>query len=139
MLTANATEEIPLSADRAWEVIGKFDEIRRWAIVVQGERCEQTPEGRIRTLLMPPDGREVRELLVAEGPHSYTYQVLGAANAPKNFGTVSVVPVDDARSRIELKSEFEVPAGLDADEALANKNKFLRGNLKAMKRALGLA
>lgn len=76
---------------------------------------------------------------MAEGPHSYTYQVLGAANATKNFGTVSVVPVDDARSRIELKSEFEVPAGLDADEALANKNKFLRGNLKAMKRALGLA
>lgn len=140
MLNASISEEITLPADQVWAVIGDYDGIRKWAPAVLDERSEQTPEGRVRVLKMPPEGREVRELLTAQSTYSYSYKVLYENDsAPRNFGTVSVVPVSNSASRIELKAEFDAAAGVGEEEALANKNKFLRGNLKAMKRALGLA
>ena len=140
MLTAIASEEVPLSADTVWKVIGDFDDIRKWAPAVMATRSEQTPEGKVRTLTMPPEGREVRELLHAQVEYSYTYKFIGETPSARNyFGTVSVVPVSAESSRIELKSEFDAGAGLTDEEAVANMTKGVRGNLKAMKRALGLA
>ena len=140
MLTAIASEEVSLSADTVWKVIGDFDDIRKWAPAVMATRSEQTPEGKVRTLTMPPEGREVRELLHAQGKYSYTYKFIGETPSARNyFGTVSVVPVSAGSSRIELKSEFDAGAGLTDEEAVANMTKGVRGNLKAMKRALGLA
>lgn len=139
-LDAVAAEEVPLSAAAVWQVIGDFAGIRKWAPAVMSERIEETPEGKVRVLAMPPEGREVRELLWAQTEYSYTYKFLGAtANAVNYFGTVSVVPVDGERSRIELRSEFEAAPGVTEADAVTNMTKGVRGNLKAMKRALGLA
>jgi uncharacterized protein YndB with AHSA1/START domain len=139
-LQAVADEEVPLPAERVWEVIGDFAHIRRWAPAVLAEHIETTAEGTLRVLSMPPDGREVRELLHAQERFSYTYRYLGETpNARNLYGTVSVVPVDAARSRIHLESNFDAAAGLGDQEAVANMTRSARGNLKAMKRALGLA
>jgi hypothetical protein len=89
---------------------------------------------------MPPDGREVRELLWAQEAYSYTYKFIGdTANARNYYGTTRVVPIDAGRSRIELVSEFDAALGVSDEVALANMTKGVRGNLKAMKRALGLS
>lgn len=138
-LSASAVQEVPLPAERVWAVIGDFHGIRRWAPAILGERSETTPEGIVRIVSMPPDGREVRELLHEQSPYSYTYKFLSvSANAKNYFGTVSVHPVDDQRSRIELISRFDAAQGLSDDEAVANMTRSARGNLKAMKRALGV-
>ena len=140
MLNAIASEEVPLSAEEVWKVIGDFDGIRKWAPAVMAERSEQTPEGKVRTLTMPPEGREVRELLAAQGAYSYTYKFLGETPSARNYyGTVSVVPLNAGTSRIELHSDFDAGAGLSDEESIANMTRSVRGNLKAMKRALGLA
>lgn len=139
MLRALASEEVPLSADAVWKVIGDFEGIRKWAPAVLSERIEESADGKVRVLAMPPDGREVRELLRAQETYSYTYRFIGeTANARNYFGTVRVVPLDSGHSRIELLSEFEAAVGVDDEVAVANMTKGVRGNLKAMKKALGL-
>jgi len=137
MLNASATEEVPQSADAVWKVIGDFDDIRKWAPAIMATVSEQTPEGRVRTLTMPPDGKQVKELRIADSQYSYTYTVIGGVKGSSS--TVSVVPVDGSKSRIELKAEFAAPAGTSDEDAVAGRMKFLRGNIKAMKKALGLA
>jgi len=52
--------------------------------------------------------------------------------------TVRVIPIDATTSRIELKTEFTPKPELNADEVVGNMQKGVSGNLKAMKRALGL-
>jgi len=139
-LLAVAEEEVPLPSQQVWEVIGDFHNVRRWAPALLGERSEQTPEGVVRVISLPPDGREVRELLHAQESLSYTYRFLGETpNARNYFGTIAVEPVDAQRSKIRVASRFDAAAGLSDEEAVANMTKSARGNLKAMKRALGLA
>jgi hypothetical protein len=129
-------EEIALGADTVWGVIGDFSGIRKWATLVEAESTEQTADGKVRTLTMP-GGRKVAELLADEGEHFYTY-TMQRPDMKAYFSTVSVRPVGEATSRIELAVKFE-PKDEGALEATREQmTKFLRGNLKAMKRALGI-
>lgn len=127
-------DKVPYSAEAVWAVIGDFSGIRKWARIVEAESSEQTPEGKVRTLTMQ-GGREVKELMTAEGPHHYTY-TLKRPDMAAYFSTVSVRPIDAGASMIELTVEFEPAEGGDLTEATDNFIKFLGGNLKAMKRAV---
>ena len=130
-------DEVPLGADAVWAVIGDFSGIRKWATLVEGESTVDTPKGKVRTLTMP-GGRTVSELLVDSGQHSYTYS-LDRPDMNTYLSTVSVEPAGDAASRIVLVVKFDPkdPATLETHKE--GFGKFHRGNLKAMKRALGLA
>lgn len=130
-------EDVALGADAVWAVIGDFSGIRKWAGAVEAESTEVTPKGKVRTLTMP-GGRTISELMTDEGPHHYTY-TLDRPDMDAYFSTVSVVPGDASSSRIEYVISFQ-PKDPTAVEALTEQlTKFGRGNIKAMKRALGLA
>lgn len=131
------SEDLPKSAQEVWAVIGDFSGIRKWATAVEAETTESTPKGKVRTLTMP-GGRTVSELLVDEGPHHYTY-TLDRPDMSAYFSTVSVKPGDGDACAIELKVRFEPKDPDKLAEATENLTKFCRGNVKAMKRALGLA
>ena len=137
---AIATEEVPLSADTVWAVIGDFGGIRKWAPAVMEESVDKNAaEGVVRTLKMPPDGRVIRELLAAQEQYAYTYRYVGEHRFATEYQcTIRVMPIDAGKSRIELKSEFTPRPELVADEVVGNMQKSVSGNLKAMKRALGL-
>jgi len=137
MHEVTAAEDVALSADAVWKVIGDFSGIRKWATLVEGESTEVTPKGKVRTLTMP-GGRTVSELLTDEGPHHYTYS-LDRPDLKAYFSTVSVKPEGPAASRIELKVKFLPNTEAELPEKSEQLTKFVRGNLKAMKRALGLA
>ena len=140
MLNAVASEEVPLSADAVWKVIGDFDDIRKWAPAVMATKSEQGPDGKFRVLSMPPDGRQVKELLVKQEKYLYTYAVIAPDKNPgNNSSTVCVVPIDAGNSRIELSTSFLTLPNMTDEESVAARTKFVRGNLKAMKKALGLA
>ena len=137
MNRVTASEPVDLSADAVWAVIGDFSGIRKWATLVEAETTEDSPKGKVRTLTMP-GGRSVSELMTDQGPYHYTY-TLDRPDMKAYFSTVSVKPAGADASRIELGVKF-VPhdeAALDATREQLTK--FCRGNIKAMKRALGLA
>lgn len=136
MHEVTASEEAPLSADKVWSVIGDFSGIRKWAPAVENESTEHTADGKVRTLTMP-GGRTVVELCTDEGPHHYTY-TLKRPDLKAYFSTVSVKPIGPESSKIELIVKFEPNSEDELAEKSEQLTKFVRGNLKAMKRALGL-
>ena len=130
-------DQVPQSPDAVWAVIGDFSGIRKWATAVEAESTEQTADGKVRTLSMP-GGRTVRELLADEGEHFYTY-TLDRPDMKAYFSTVSVKPAGADASRIELVVKFELKDASKLEETRDQMGRFCGGNLKAMKRALGLA
>jgi uncharacterized protein YndB with AHSA1/START domain len=127
--------DVDLPAQQVWDVIGDFAAISKWASIVQGETTEDTPEGRVRTLTMGPD-RTVRELEVISSQFSYTYAMLGRPPTFEYRSTIAVIPLDAGHSRIVLVLHVVDP---EQDESAVTERytKFLRGNLKAMRAAVG--
>ncbi|HEX5288400.1 MAG TPA: SRPBCC family protein [Streptosporangiaceae bacterium] len=134
---ADLTEhtDVDLPARQVWDVIGDFAAISKWAPRIQGQTTEDTADGRVRSLPMGPD-RVVREIEVVSSEFSYTYGMLDRPPAYEYRSTIAVIPLGQNRSRILLVHHVVDP---DADDsALAERyTKFLRGNLKAMRIALG--
>lgn len=137
MADVSTFEDINLPADTVWNVIGDFGGIRKWAVLVNAESVEETPAGRVRTLVMPED-RVVKERLVVQSQYSYTYAMMDRPEMADYRSTVAVVPLDENHCRIELIMHMTPPEGQTEEELTARYNRNLRGNLRAMKRALGL-
>jgi len=131
-------EDVPLPADKVWSVIGDFGGIRKWAVLVQGESVEDTPAGKVRTLNMP-EGRVVKELLVTGSQYSYTYAMVDRPEMPGYRSTVAAIPLDATTTRIVLAMHMDTADEAAAEEVTTRYTRALRGNLRAMKKALGLA
>ena len=138
MADVTSFEDVPLPADKVWSVIGDFAGIRKWAVLVQSETVEDTPAGKVRLLTMG-NGATVRELLVTSSDHSYTYTMADHGDTGAYRSTLAAIPLDESLTRIELILHA-TPSGDQTEEALVERyTKFGRGNIKAMKKALGLS
>ena len=138
MADATTYEDVPLPAEQVWDVIGDFANIRQWAVVVKEERQEEEPARRVRILTMA-DGNVVKEALVVRSQFSYTYSLVDQPTMKDYRSTIAVVPLDEASCRIELIVHVGTSEGATDEELTARYERFVRGNLKAMKKALGLA
>ena len=137
MADVSTHEDVTLPADAVWKVIGDFGGIRKWAVLVQGESVEETPAGKVRTLQMP-ENRVVKELLACESQYSYTYTMVDRPEMADYRSTVAVVPLDAQTSRITLIVHLSPSEGQTDEDITARYTRNLRGNLRAMKKALGL-
>lgn len=137
MTDVSTFEDFNLPADAVWSVIGDFSAIRKWAVLVQNESVEDTPAGKVRTLVMPED-RVVRERLVVQSQFSYTYAMVDRPEMADYRSTVAVVPLDENHCRVALIMHMTPAGGQTEEEVTARYTRNLRGNLRAMKKALGL-
>jgi hypothetical protein len=138
MADVSLSEDIALAADTVWNVIGDFGGIRKWAVLVQSESVEDTPAGKVRTLVMP-ENRVVKERLAMQSQYSYTYTMLDRPEMADYRSTVAVIPLDAKNCRIELIVHLGPSEGMTDEDITARYSRNLRGNLRAMKKALGLA
>ena len=138
MADVSTFEDVNLPADTVWNVIGDFGGIRKWAVLVQSESVEDTAAGKVRTLVMP-ENRVVKERLAAQSQYSYTYTMVDRPEMADYRSTVAVIPLDPTHSRIELIMHLSPSEGQTDDDITARYTRNLRGNLRAMKKALGLA
>ncbi len=138
MADISTFEDLAFPAETVWSVIGDFGGIRKWAGLVQSETTEDTPAGKIRTLVMP-DNRVVRERLAAQSQFSYTYTMLDRPEMADYRSTVAVIPLDDQNCRITLIVRLSPSEGVTDEDITTRYTKNLRGNLRAMKKALGAA
>lgn len=137
MADVSTFEDIAMPAGAVWDKIGDFGGIRKWAVLVQSESVEETPSGKVRTLVMP-EARTVKERLVVQSQYSYTYAMVDRPEMADYRSTVAVVPLDEKNCRIELIMHLTPAEGQTEDEITARYTRNLRGNLRAMKKALGL-
>ena len=137
MAVISTHEDVPLPADKIWSVIGDFSGIRKWAVLVKSETTEETPAGKVRSLVMPDD-RVVRERLAASSQYAYTYTMLDRPEMADYRSTVAVIPLDAENSRIELIVRLSASGDTTEEQITERYTKNLRGNLRAMKKALGL-
>ena len=138
MADVSLSEDVALPADTVWNVIGDFGGIRKWAVLVQSEAVEDTPAGKVRTLVMP-ENRVVKERLAMSSQYSYTYTMLDRPEMADYRSTVAVIPLDEQNSRIELIMHLSPSEGMTDEDITARYSRNLRGNMRAMKKALGLA
>lgn len=138
MAIVSTYEDVALPADKIWSVIGDFAGIRKWAVLVKSETVEETPNGKVRSLVMPDD-RVVKEKLGAHSQYSYTYTMLERPEMADYRSTVAVIPLDDNNSRIELIVSLSAVGDTTEEQIAERYTKNLRGNLRAMKKALGLS
>ena len=138
MAEISTFEDVNLPADTIWNVIGDFGGIRKWAVLVESETVEDTPGGKIRTLRMP-ENRVVKERLAAQSQYSYTYTMLDRPEMADYRSTIAVIPLDATTSRIALIVRLSPSEGMTDEDITARYTRNLRGNLRAMKKALGLA
>jgi hypothetical protein len=137
MTDVSISEDIDLPAEAVWNVVGDFGGIRKWAVLVKSESVEDTTAGKVRTLVMPED-RVVKERLVLQSQYSYTYAMVDRPEMADYRSTVAVVPLDENHCRIELIMHMTPAPGQTDEEITARYTRNLRGNLRAMKKALGL-
>jgi hypothetical protein len=137
MADVSTFEDVNLPADTVWNVIGDFGGIRKWAVLVQSESVEDTASGKVRTLVMP-ENRVVKERLAAQSQYSYTYTMVDRPEMADYRSTVAVIPLDSGNSRIQLIMHLSPSEGQTDDDITARYTRNLRGNLRAMKKALGL-
>ena len=138
MADVSTFEDVNLPAATVWDTIGDFGGIRKWAVLVQSESVEDTPLGKIRTLNMP-ENRVVKERLAAESQFSYTYTMIDRPEMADYRSTVAVIPLDAHTSRIALIVHLSASEGNTDEDIAARYTRNLRGNLRAMKKALGIA
>ena len=138
MADVSTFEDVNLPAATVWNTIGDFGGIRKWAVLVQSESVEDTPHGKIRTLNMP-ENRVVKERLAAESQFSYTYTMVDRPEMADYRSTVAVIPLDATTSRIALIVHLGASEGNTDEDITARYTRNLRGNLRAMKKALGIA
>ncbi len=137
MADVSTFEDVNLPAGKVWGVIGDFAGIRKWAVLVEKESVEDTPAGKVRTLHMP-EGRVVKERLAASSQYSYTYTMIERPEMADYRSTVAAIPLDDNTTRIALIVHLSPSEGQTDEDITARYTRNLRGNLRAMKKALGL-
>jgi hypothetical protein len=137
MADVSLSENIPVSAESAWEVIGDFGGIQKWASVIQESKVEDTPAGKVRTLTTA-DGSVIQEVLVTSSQFSYSYGFTDRPSLPDYRSTVAVVPLDLSSSAIFLSVHVSPTEELSEEALTERYEKFVIGNMKAMKRAIGV-
>lgn len=136
MATVTQFEDLPLPAQQIWDVIGDFADIQKWASIIKEQSVEETPQGLVRTLVI--GDVTVREARIANSQFSYTYSILDRAPMNDHRSTVAVIPLDATTSRLMLTLSVS-PFGDQTEEMLVERHtKALSGNLRAMKKAVGL-
>ena len=109
------TKKYPFPASHLWEIFSDFGKSTNPSAVIEIEE-EGDPDnhgiGAIRTTLIDKD--TFRERLIAYEPgQSLTYQLLSGAPVEEYFGTITIHPIDDSKSKvtwsIECKPQFPIP------------------------------
>ncbi|MBY5537716.1 SRPBCC family protein [Rhizobium leguminosarum] len=136
MAKAEASVDLPIAADKIWNLIGGFGTLPDWLPYIP--KSELSEGGRVRTLANP-DGLAIIERLMAydQNGRSYSYAILQAPFPVKNYlSTLKVKETDGGKaSRVEWSGEFTPTSGTDA-EASALFRGIYEDGLKALKKKI---
>ncbi|RKT89003.1 Polyketide cyclase / dehydrase and lipid transport [Saccharopolyspora antimicrobica] len=136
MATTTATTDIPVPADRVWQLIGGFDSLPDWLPYIPAS--ELSEGGRVRSLTNEDGGTIVERLEAFDNDaRTYTYSIVKAPFPVTGYrSTITVHAVSGAQSRVEWSGTF-TPDGASDEEAIALFHGIYTDGLAALKKTLG--
>lgn len=136
MATTTATIELPVPADRVWQLIGGFGSLPDWLPYIP--TSEASEGGRVRTLTNEDGGVIVERLEAFDAAaRSYSYSILQAPFPVTGYlSTIAVHAGEDPGSaRVEWSGTF-TPDGIGDDEATGLFQGIYADGLAALKQSL---
>ncbi|MFD5693945.1 SRPBCC family protein [Streptomyces rubiginosohelvolus] len=136
MVGTTASTELPVPADRVWQLIGGFDSLPDWLPYIP--TSELSEGGRVRTLVNEEGGVIVERLEAFDNAaRSYSYSILRAPFPVTGYLSTITVREGSApdRARVEWSGTF-TPDGIGDDEAAALFHGIYADGLAALTQSL---
>ncbi|MFC8031540.1 SRPBCC family protein [Streptomyces griseoincarnatus] len=135
MATTTATTDIPVPADRVWQLIGGFDSLPDWLPYIPASTLSEG--GRVRSLTNEEGGVIVERLEAFDNQaRSYSYSIVRASFPVSDYrSTLTVHEKPGGRSRVEWAGTF-TPAGSSEQEAIALFHGIYTEGLAALRKTL---
>jgi len=133
MPKVSMSQNLNVSADTLWQMIGHFNALPDWHPGV--EKSELNKEGETRKLSLAGGGTII-EKLEHKDDHSrtYTYSIVDSPLPVKNYTATLKVTGEGENATVEWSSEFEAAGAGDTDAMKAIESVYQAGfdNLKKM-------
>ena len=116
MATLTRSTELPLSADRAWSIVGRPESMSEWHPAI----ASSATDGNTRVCVLP-DGARIHEEIRAHDDTSraYTYVIVESPLPVKDYAsTLEVKPLDGGRSLVTWSCSYEPMAPAAEVESL---------------------
>ncbi|MET8894015.1 SRPBCC family protein [Streptomyces albogriseolus] len=135
MATTTATTDIPVPADRVWQLIGGFDSLPDWLPYIPASTLSEG--GRVRSLTNEEGGVIVERLEAFDNQaRSYSYSIVQAPFPVTGYrSTLTVHEKPGGQSRVEWSGTF-TPAGTSEQEAIALFHGIYTEGLAALRKTL---
>ncbi|MER5387751.1 SRPBCC family protein [Saccharopolyspora sp. NPDC002686] len=137
MASTTTSVDIPVPADRVWQLIGGFDSLPDWLPYIP--TSELSEGGRVRSLTNAEGGTIVERLEAFDNDaRTYTYSIVDAPFPVTGYrSTITVHEVSDSQSRVEWSGTF-TPVGASDEEAIALFHGIYSDGLAALEKTLGV-
>ena len=136
MASAEVKHLFNLSAERMWALIGDFGDTGKWSgRPPEACRREGRGVGALRTLYLA-DGREIVDRQTAEGPMTYSYEIVTSPLPVASYqACMAVAPVSATTCELTWSGRFE-PAGITDAEAVVFFEDIYRMGIAMMERQI---
>lgn len=116
MPKVSMTQDLNVSADQLWQMIGQFNALPDWHPTV--EKSELSKAGETRTLSLAGGGQIVEKLeSTDDDSKTYTYSIVDSPLPVKNYVSTIKVSGSGDNATVEWSSEFEA-AGMPENDAM---------------------
>ncbi len=133
MANVSMSQNLNVSADEAWKLIGGFNALPDWHPAV--EKSELTEEGQERTLSLAGGGTIVERLeKMDDGSRTYTYSIKESPLPIANYTATIRISGEGDNCTIDWSSEFDAVGAPETDATAAIQGIYQAGfdNLKKM-------
>ena len=135
MPKVSMTQDLNVSADQLWQMIGHFNALPDWHPAV--EKSELKEEGQTRKLSLAGGGTII-EKLEHKDDHSrtYTYSIVDSPLPVKNYTSTIKVTGSGDSATVEWSSEFDA-AGMPENDAMKAIQGVYEEGLNNLKKMFG--
>ncbi len=135
MPKVSLSQNLNVSADQLWQMIGRFNALPDWHPGV--EKSELTKQGQTRKLSLVGGG-SIIEKLEHKDDHSrtYTYSIVDSPLPVKNYTATLKVTGEGENATVEWSSEFEA-AGVAENDAMKTIEGVYQAGLDNLKKMFG--
>lgn len=135
MAKVSMSQNLNVSADQVWQMIGHFNALPDWHPAV--EKSELTEEGQTRRLSLAGGGTIVEKLeKLDDHSRTYTYSIVDSPLPVKNYTSTIKVSGEGDNATVEWSSEFEA-SGMPENDAMKAIEQVYQTGLDNLKKMFG--